>query len=96
MSRRRNYSEDTLAIMARYFEALDRCIEMKIIKNISWYCDNYKIDKRHLYAQRADRSKGYFEVGWLRSLIDDCMVSPLWLMTGLGGMFSREQRIRKA
>lgn len=87
MSRRRNYSDATIGIMKRYFDALDRCLESKLIKNISWYCDHYQIDKRHLYAQRADLGKGYFEVGWMRSLIDDCKVSAVWLMTGSGGMF---------
>lgn len=88
MSRRRNYSEETLGIMERYFKALDKCLELKLLKNMSWYCATYNIDKRHLYAQRADMSKGYFEVGWLCSLISSCSVSPTWLMTGKGSLFS--------
>lgn len=91
MSRRRKYSEETIAIMQRYFYALERCIELRLLKNMSWYCETYRIDKRHLYAQRADMSKGYFEVGWMVSLIEGCSVSPFWLMTGVGDMFSRQQ-----
>lgn len=88
MSRRRNYSEDTKAIMDRYFLALERCLELKLLKNITWYCESYKIDRRHLYAQRADRSKGYFETGWLCTLIRGCNVSSSWLLTGTGDMFA--------
>lgn len=87
MSRRRVYSDDTIGIMGRYFLALDCCLERKLIKSVSWYCTTYSIDKRHLYVQRADMMKGYFEVGWLRTLTDNYGVSAVWLLMGKGEMF---------
>lgn len=87
MSRRRAYSEQTLAIMQRYYKAFDAAKENKLIKSVSSFCAENKIDKRHFYAQRADLGKGYFEVSWLLPLIEKCGVSSLWLLTGKGIMF---------
>lgn len=87
MSRRRNYSDDTLSVMRRYFSAFDTLRENGKIKSITAYCEKYHIDKRHFYVQRKDPYKGFFEVGWLLSLIRDYGVSPSWLLTGYWDMF---------
>ena len=87
MSRRRAYSDETLAIMQRYYKAFDAAKENKLIKSVSSFCAENNIDKRHFYAQRADLGKGYFEVSWLLPLIRDCGVSANWLLTGKGIMF---------
>lgn len=87
MSRRRNYSEDTIAIMERFFQAFQTSLDNKLIKNISQFCIVYNIDKRHFYAQRKDLGRGFFEVGWLIPLIRDCGVSANWLLTGKGTMY---------
>lgn len=88
MSRRRVYSEATIGIMTRFYDAFDASKENKRIKSISGFCLNNGIDKRHFYAQRKDLSKGFFEVGWLVPLIRDCGVSSAWLLTGVGSMFN--------
>jgi len=87
MSRRRAYSEQTLAIMRRYFSAFDAAKANKLFTSVTAFCEGYHIDKRHFYAQRADLGKGYFEVSWLVPLIEDYGVSSLWLLTGKGTMF---------
>ena len=87
MSRRRNYSSDTLSIMQRYYDAFDAVREHKLITSITTFCEKYHIDKRHFYAQRKDMNKGFFEVGWLVPLIQDFGVSSSWLLTGKGTMF---------
>lgn len=86
MSRRRAYSDKTLAIMQRYYAAFDAVKENNLIKSVSAFCEDNGIDKRHFYAQRQDLGKGYFEVSWLVPLID-LGVSSLWLLTGKGVMF---------
>lgn len=88
MSRRRAYSDTTLGIMNRYFTAFDALRENKRIRNVAKFCEENGIDKRHLYAQRKDLGKGFFEVGWLVPLIRDCGVSSAWLLTGVGAMFN--------
>lgn len=86
MSRRRVYSENTIAIMERFFQAFEKCHERKMFKVID-YCRENNIDKAHFYTQRKDRNRGFFEVGWLVPLIEKCRVSSYWLMTGKGEMF---------
>lgn len=87
MSRRRNYSDDTISIMERFFQAFQTSLDNKLIKNISAFCTSNNIDKRHFYAQRKDLGRGFFEVGWLIPLIRDCGVSSNWLLTGKGTMY---------
>lgn len=87
MSRRRNYSEDTIAIMERFFQAFQTSLDNKLIKNTSQFCIINNLDKRHFYAQRKDMGRGFFEVGWLVPLIRDCGVSANWLLTGKGTMY---------
>lgn len=87
MSRRRNYSPETIATMERFYEALDMCLGQKLLKTINGFCSDYGIDKRHLYAQRKDLGKGYFEISWLTPLVNDCGISASWLLTGKGLMF---------
>lgn len=86
MSRRRNYSAQTIAVMERFFEALETCANYKLVKNVSRYCDDNGIDKRHFFAQRQDLGRGYFEISWAIPLLS-CGVSALWLLTGKGTMF---------
>lgn len=88
MSRPRAYSEATIGIMNRYFQAFETLREIKRIPNVARFCLENGIDKRHLYAQKQDLGKGYFEVGWLVPLIRDCGVSSAWLLTGVGAMFN--------
>ncbi len=89
MSRRRAYSEDTLSIMQRFFDAVDVVIKNKLVKNFATFCAKYNIDRRHIYAQKKDLGKGYFEVSWLLPLINDFGVSAQWLLTGKGMMFQQ-------
>lgn len=86
MSRRRVYSQNTIGIMERFFQAFERCKEMKLLK-VTDYCRDNNIDKAHFYTQRKDLNRGFFEVGWMLPLIRDCRVSSYWLMTGNGEMF---------
>lgn len=90
MSRRRAYRDETIAVMERFFKALDAIIEIKAIRGIQTYCNDFEIDKRHLYAQKKDLNKGFFEVYWLLPMIQKFGVSPEWLLLGKGNMFKRK------
>lgn len=88
MSKTRNYNADTLAVMERFFTAIDACKQAKLIKTLTAYCEAHGIDKPHFYTQRKDRTRGFFEIGWAVPLIRDCGVSSRWLLTGVGSMFA--------
>ena len=75
MSRRRVYSDNTLAIMERFFTAFDIAVQNRLIKSIAEYCRDNSIAPPHFYTQRKDRNRGYFEVGWLVPLVRDCGIS---------------------
>ena len=79
MSRRRTYHPASIAVMQRFYEALDQLKQDRRI-TISGFCEDHGIDKRHLYAQRKDMSRGYFEIAWLLPLIERYGVSAEWLL----------------
>lgn len=45
MSRTRKYNPDTLAIMDRYFIAVEACVKAKLLKNLTAYCADTGIEK---------------------------------------------------
>lgn len=87
MSRTRAYSEDTLAVMERFFQAVATCKQQRLIHTVTDYCAECGIAKPHFYMQRKDRNRGFFEVGWMLPLVEKYHVSAYWLMTGKGQMF---------
>lgn len=86
MSRSRKYSDDTLAIMDRYFIAVEACVKAKLLHPLEYFKQIGEY-KNNFYVQRKDRSRGYFEVGWIAPLIRDCGISATWILTGQGTMF---------
>ena len=89
MSKTRNYSQDTLDVMERFYVALEACRESKMINSVVEYCETNNIDSAALYRQRKHRERGLFEIGWAVPLIRDCGVSARWLLTGAGSMFAQ-------
>lgn len=89
MSRTRNYSQDTLDVMERFYIALEACKTTKMINSVVEYCETNNIDSAALYRQRKHRERGLFEIGWAVPLIRTCGVSARWLLTGVGSMFAQ-------
>ena len=87
MSRTRVYSAATMGVMDRFFTALEICREQRILK-VNKYCDQHGINASHLYLQRKERCRGFFEIGWAIPLVRSYGVSSFWLLTGLGTMFA--------
>lgn len=87
MSRTRVYSEDTIAIISRFFAAIDALIAMKKIRGKATYCRLYGIDRANFNAQKKDFSKGHFQVSWLVPLVKDFNISSDWILIGKGSMF---------
>lgn len=87
MSKARAYSQDTLDAMTRFFQAIIICRDNGLLDSVTDFCVRHNIDKAHFYTQRKNLGRGFFEVGWMSALVDDCGVSAHWLLTGKGTMF---------
>ena len=92
MSKPRVYSDNSLRVMERFFQAFEICQKMKLIGSVTEFCKVQGIDKAHFYTQRKDPSKGFFQVGWIVPLIEVCNISALWIMTGRGEIFRNEKK----
>lgn len=88
MSRRRAYTDATLAVMQRFFAALDA---LTIEEGLTSYkfCTQHNIDRRHFSQQKKDNSRGYFEVSWIISLCS-YGISAEWILFGKGTMKQQE------
>lgn len=91
MSRRRSYHAETLAIIERFFLALDTIVASGEIRGVQTFCRENAIDKRNLASQRADHGRGYFEAYWLLPLISKYGISERWLLLGEGAMKKDEK-----
>ena len=58
----------------------------KTLRDFQTYSRLYGIDKRHLYAQKMDYGRGYFEIYWLMPMIENYGISAEWLLFGKGMM----------
>ena len=96
MSRTRAYRPETIAVMERFYQALDTLVATKTIQGIQTYCNEFEIDKRHLYAQKKDLNKGFFEVYWILPLIQNFGVSSDWLLFGKGELLKRKRSVKSA
>lgn len=92
MSRTRNYHQETLDVISRFYEVLDDLVKSKII-TINGFCVDNKIDKRHLYAQKKDPSRGYFEIYWIVVLVKKYKVNSKFLLLGTGEMYVKRKLI---
>ena len=88
MPAKREYTDETKAIMRRFYEAVDMLISQKRIRGIQTYCKLVTIDRRHYYEQRKEISRGYFQMSWMLPLVKDFGVSSDWLLLNKGGMFT--------
>ena len=95
MPARREYTDETKAIMLRFFEAVDMIIAQKKIRGIQTYCNLTGIDRRHYYGQKKEISRGWFQMSWMLPLIKEFNVSSDWLLLGKRGMFAYKTEKRQ-
>lgn len=87
MPAKREYTNETKAIMLRFYEAIDMLIAQKRIRGINTYCVLAGIDRRHFYEQKKNLDRGYFQMSWMLPLITKFNVSTDWLFINKNGMF---------
>ena len=72
--------------IGRFFLALDALLADKTLRGFQTYSRLYGIDKRHLYTQKMDYGRGYFEIYWLMPMVESYGISAEWLLFGNGRM----------
>lgn len=80
-------TQDSQAIVRRFFLALDTLKDTKRIRGLSNFTDNHNINRRNLYQLRKNPERNIFQVSWLSYLIRDYGVNAYWLLTGSGNIF---------
>lgn len=90
MSRTRVYTDDTIAIISRFFAAIDALVAMKKIRGKATYCRIANINRLNFDTQSKDYSRGFFQVSWVIPLIKDFNISSDWLLLGKGDMFKKD------
>ncbi|MDP3452886.1 MAG: hypothetical protein Q8R90_08015 [Bacteroidales bacterium] len=82
-------SEESTRIIERFYEAVDKIIELGKIKGKSTYCEYYGINRRNFYSQRKTPTRGWFQVSWMVPLVRYYGINPRWLLTGFGPMIKK-------
>lgn len=75
-------------IVGRFFEALRKLIELKVIRGKKTFTERYGINRWNLSTLEKDHARDIFQVCWLTYLVEDYKVSSRWLLTGEGQFFA--------
>lgn len=71
-------------MVCRFFEAIQRLKDEKVIRGLQTYTRRYGINRRNFITCKRQPERDMFQVSWLTNLVIDYKVSPLWLLTGDG------------
>ncbi len=80
-------SPDSQIIIKRFFEALQKLKEYKVIRGKQTFTNRYNINRWNLNTLENSLERDLFQVAWLDYLVKDYMISPRWLLTGEGNFF---------
>lgn len=72
----------------RFFEAFDALLVMGALKEAP-FCKGLGVDRRNFLKQREDHGRNILKPSWLTFIVEHYDVSPRWLLTGRGQMFSK-------
>lgn len=85
-----NGSELDVAVVERFFLAIEKLVADKVIRGLKTYTDRYNLNRRNLQAVRNNpvaHTAGVRQC-MLVYLIRDYRVSPYWLLLGDGDFYS--------
>lgn len=74
-------------IVSRFYTAIHKLIEYKIIRGKKTFTQRYGINRWNFCTIEKDNSSKMFNVDWLTYLVRDYKVSAQWLLTGEGPFF---------
>ena len=86
-------NENSIKIIARFYEALDVIVASKQIRGVKTFTDMYDINRWNFNTVRKNPQSDMFQMSWVAHIITDFGVSAEWIMTGNGWMFGTENYI---
>lgn len=84
-------TEDSQAIIRRFFEALYYLKANRIIRGKATFTREHGIDRWNLGKLEKDPSRDIFQPAWLYYLVKDYGVSATWLLTGRGEIINHRK-----
>lgn len=81
---------DSEKIVIRFFDALKKLKEYKIIRGKQTFTDKYGINRWNLNTLEKETTRDIFQVAWLSYLAEDFKISSDWLLCGKGSFFKPE------
>ena len=80
-------TNESQQIVRRFFEALSRLKQDRVIRGKQTFTARYGINRWNLNTLQKEPSRDIFQTAWLAFLVRDYKVSPLWLLTGEGDFY---------
>lgn len=77
-------TDETVALVARFFEAIQLLTERRTIRGKKTFCDRYGINRWNFNTCEVHPGTGMFKLSWLTYLVRDYGVSADWLLVGRG------------
>ena len=77
-------TDETINLVARFFDAIYQLIERRVIRGKKTFCDRYGINRWNFNTCEKTPESGMFKLSWLTYLVRDYGVSADWLLVGRG------------
>lgn len=84
-------TNDSQQVTRRFFEALYALKAQKVIRGKQTFTNRYGINRWNMNTQEKEPSRDIFQAAWLTYLVRDYGISPRWLLTGEGDMFTQHR-----
>lgn len=79
-------------VVVRFFDALQILKKNKVIRGKGTFTRRYEINRWTLNNVEKNPASGMFQIAWLVFLVEGYGVSPVWLLTGKGEVFTIKKR----
>jgi hypothetical protein len=85
---------ESIAIIKRFYEAIDILIASKNLRGIQSFTREHGINRWNFVTVRKKPESDMFQLVWISHLVKDFNVSTKWIMTGQGDMFAAKPTLR--
>jgi hypothetical protein len=87
-------NSESVKIVERFFEVLLELKARKVIRGQYTFVRRFGINNGNFHQLRQDKSRDLLQLSWLSYMVTYYGVSAVWLLTGIGNMFSSDNTKR--